>query len=102
MDLVYLIAKIEMKSYNKPGKIINKGLLKNDIILDLGNMSADLELKDNLLEHHDYEALPQKIFDQLSRWYGSDFEIARPLRPDPFRDYKYYLELYPSKKLEKM
>lgn len=89
-----------MKSYSKPAKIINKILLKNDLILDLGTMSADLELKDNLLEHHDFEAIPQKIFDQLARWYGCDFEISRFLRPDPFRNNKLFLDLYPSKKLQ--
>ena len=60
-------------------------------------MASELELKENLLEHHDYEAVSKKVYDVLAKWYGSDFEISRMLRPDPFRDNKPYLELYPSK-----
>jgi DUSP domain. len=86
-----------MKVYANPGKIINKNLLKSDIIFDLNNLNSDIELKENLLEHHDYEAVCSKIFEVLSRWYGCDFEIVRLLRPDPFRNHKLYLDLYPSK-----
>ena len=61
-------------------------------------LQTDLELKDNLLEHHDYEAVCGKVFEQLGKWYGYDFEVVRVLRFDQFREYKLSLDLYPGKK----
>ena len=55
-------------------------------------------LKENILEHHNYEALPKSIFRYLKKWYGVDYEIVRFLKKDPIDDKKLYLELYPEKK----
>jgi len=85
-----------LRGYTRPGKIINRGLLKYDVINDLGSISADLELKENLLEHHDYEVVSKRLFNVLSKWYGCDFEITRAMRIDPFKKDKLYLDLYPG------
>ena len=85
-----------IKSYPRPDIINNGELLKHDIALDPENVSKGLELKENLLEHHDFEALNKKIYDLFLRWYGADFEICRVLKPDPFHGSKPFLELYPS------
>ena len=79
--------------------ITNRDLLRQEILCDLGNITPDLELKENLLEHHDFEAVSKKIYDVLVKWYSSDFEICRVLRLDPFRNNKLYLDLYTSKKI---
>ena len=95
-----LASFFETGLYPRPGPISNKELLHHEALSDLESLTSDLELKENLLEHHDYEAVNQRVYEVLARWYGSDFEICRVLRPDPFRDNKPYLELYPSKFLE--
>ena len=30
-------------------------------------------LKDDLLEHYDYEAIPKKLFEYLNSWYCIDY-----------------------------
>lgn len=51
-------------------------------------------LKDCLMEHHDYEALPRSIFKHLKKWYGVDYEIIRFLKVDILDEKKLSLELY--------
>ena len=77
-------------------------LLKNEIVKDLSNITSELDLKDNLLEHHDYVALDNKIFHALKKWYGCDFEIVRSLKFDRFHPKKLVLDLYPSQNLINM
>ncbi len=55
------------------------------MIADPKAPDLELELKENLLEDHEFEAVNKKIYEILSKWYGSDFEICRALRSDPFR-----------------
>lgn len=85
-----------MELYPRPGPINNRELLRQEAISDLANFNPELELKENLLEHHDYIGVNKKVYDVLANWYGADFEICRVLRPDPFQQDKTYLELYPS------
>ncbi len=47
------------------------------------NPLKNIELKDNLLEHYDYEAISKKVFTYLKAWYGIDHEIIRFLKYDP-------------------
>ena len=75
---------------------MNRLLLKYDVVEDLGALSGDLELREHLLEHHDYEVVSRKVFSVLARWYGCDFEIARGMKEDPFKKNKFYLDLYPG------
>lgn len=60
------------------------------------------ELRENLLEHYDYVALPKKLFKLFKTWYGVDFEIVRYLKPDPTQNNKMVLDLYPGKKKRKI
>ena len=55
-----------------------------------------LILKENLLEHLDYEAVPRHIFILLRRWYGTDYEIMRSLKKEPTHKNQVFLELYPG------
>ncbi len=51
--------------YKKPGQISISGLLER--------MSVDNEfvtLRDDLMEHHDYEAVSPDIWNLLVAWYG--------------------------------
>ena len=96
ITLVNFLDMGTMEGYPRPNKIINKSLVKYEVVDDLDMLPGELELKDNLLEHHDYEAVSQKVFELLAEWYGCDFEIIRYLRSDPFRDNKIFLDLYPG------
>lgn len=64
----------------RPNQMKNGGLLKSEYISE---QSSGIELRDNLLEHYDYEAVPKRIFINLKAWYGCDYEIVRLLKYDP-------------------
>lgn len=49
-----------------------------------------------MLEHHDYEAIPKEIYNELKKWYGVDIDIVRFLKTDPMDANKLFLEKYPS------
>ena len=72
-------------------------MLQTDALKDPKSLEFDLDLKQNLLEHHDFEAVGKRVFEMMNKWYGCDYEIYRVLKPDPFHDNKLYLDLYPSK-----
>jgi hypothetical protein len=65
-------------------------LLKHDAIAGPEAQGLELELKENLVEHHDFETGNKKIYEPLSRWYGSDFEICRAFKLDPFNSDKLF------------
>ena len=52
-------------------------------------------LKDDLIEHHDYEAVLPKVWEYLVSWYGtSDSEpILRPVRYD-VKKRIHFIDLY--------
>ncbi len=52
-------------------------------------------LRDNLLEHHDYEAVSKQIFRRLKNWYGCDFEIVRFIKKNEFLG-ELDVDLYPG------
>mmetsp|Transcript_25316 Transcript_25316/g.22341 ORF Transcript_25316/g.22341 Transcript_25316/m.22341 type:complete len:112 (+) Transcript_25316:2050-2385(+) len=81
--------------YKRPGPISNKNLIKFNSIINSNEM--DLELKENLLEHHDFVAVSNDIYEALFKWYSCDFDIPRVLRPDPAHPGKLHLDLYPGK-----
>ncbi|KAL4430231.1 hypothetical protein ABPG74_014790 [Tetrahymena malaccensis] len=82
----------------RPKKLKNKCLLKGEQLYNLKN-TKNIELKDNLLEHYDYEAVPKSIFCYIKMWYGVDYEIIRFLKYDASQpiDKSVYLDLYPEK-----
>jgi hypothetical protein len=50
-------------------------------------------LKENLIEHHDYEAVSVEVWKHLSSWYQFDIAIPRFLTYDARTD-KTFLDLY--------
>lgn len=88
---------VEMSLYKRPGMVVNKDLVKQASLDDPKAIEYELDLKENLLEHHNYEAVSKQIFEVFLSWYGCDYEIFRVLRPNQFSDGKMYLDLYPSK-----
>lgn len=55
-------------------------------------------LKPNLIEHHDYVALPADIWRHIYAWYSADWSIVRFLRKDSGMGV--ILDLYPNEGLE--
>ena len=53
-----------------------------------------LILKANLIEHHDYVALPYNMWRYMLSWYSCDWSIVRYLRQDPVNGV--FLDLYPK------
>jgi len=95
-------AFLEFSMYPRPSRINNRILLKNEIVEDLSTLTSELELKDNLLEHHDYVLLSNNVFDVVKKWYGCDFEIVRAMKVDLFHPEKLQLDLYPKKRKTNM
>ena len=59
--------------YARPGMIENNSLLqKSNCVL----------LKPNLIEHHDFIALPMAIWKYIYAWYSCDWSIVRFLQKD--------------------
>jgi hypothetical protein len=73
--------------YAKPG------LIENESLLISGNYFL---LKPNLMEHHDYVALPQSVWQRVFAWYSSDWSIVRLLKKDIYSNGELFLDLYPS------
>jgi hypothetical protein len=65
-DFPYIINR-----YKNPGKIINKGLCKIS-----GKYEGNILLRDDLIEHYDFEAVSHEIWKFLASWY--QFDIALP------------------------
>lgn len=55
-----------------------------------------MNLRSNLLEHFDYEALPWRVYKYLKQWYGIDYEIVRYLKQDPIQRDQIFLDVYPE------
>jgi hypothetical protein len=53
-------------------------------------------LKDNLVEHFDYEAISTDIWTHLYSWYSADYCVSRIIKKDKFNNYKIFLDLYPG------
>ena len=87
--------------YRHPGKIINKDLCTNTEHANLKDrLSSEgifqvIRLKEDLIEHHDYEAVTVEVWRYLSSWYSYDVLIPRFLAYDS-RTGKTYLDLYQS------
>ncbi len=90
-----------------PGKIINRyfpniffisclfrNLIKEEHLNAENIKYCRFVLKENLLEHHDYEAITKNVFKYLKKWYDVDYEIIRFLKKDPFNENKLALELH--------
>ena len=63
------------------------------------NPKHSLKLKKNLLEHHDFEALPKEIYKYLKKIYKSDYDVIRFLKEDFSQENSLYLDLYPENRI---
>ncbi len=64
-------------------------------VVQTGDKRMYQELRPDLMEHHDYEAINQEMWRYLSSWYGHDTAVCRFLQYDP-RTEKTFLDLYPN------
>jgi len=76
--------------YARPGPIENHSLLQQ---------RNCLQLKSNLIEHHNYVALPADIWKHIYAWYSADWSIVRFLRRDTTQGV--ILELYSNQESER-
>lgn len=67
----------------RPNQIKNQPLIDDEQMVEYHRNYNSAKLKNNLLEHYDYEAIPKRVFDHLKEWYGIDHEIVRYLKYDP-------------------
>jgi len=54
-----------------------------------------LKLKQNLLEHHDFEVIDLEVFKYLCHWYGCDYKIRRRIITDSLDKTGLSVDLYP-------
>lgn len=55
-----------------------------------------MHLKDNIIEHFDYEAVTLMVWKHLYSWYSADWCILRFIRRDKANNYGLILDLYPE------
>ncbi|TNV73251.1 hypothetical protein FGO68_gene12077 [Halteria grandinella] len=75
--------------YQKPGRISNEDLL------DKSNGNSQ-RLRENLVEHFDFEVLFPQLWLYMYSWFSADCQIVRYLRKDRLSSGIYRLDLYPS------
>ena len=82
---------VSMRSSNTLNLYARPGPIENHTLLQKKNCML---LKPNLIEHHDYVALPAQIWRHIYAWYSSDWSIVRFLRKDS--GIGVILDLYPN------
>lgn len=55
-----------------------------------------MNLKENIVEHFDFEAVTPTVWKYLYSWYSADWCIMRNLKRDKTNSHGVYLELYPE------
>ncbi len=55
-----------------------------------------MNLKDNIVEHFDFEAVSPTVWKYLYSWFSADWCIMRNLKRDKTNSHGVYLELYPE------
>ena len=55
-----------------------------------------MHLKENLIEHFDYEAVTPEVWRHLYSWYSADWCIMRYVRKDFANKNGVFLDLYPE------
>eukprot|EP00357_Protocruzia_adherens_P011253 CAMPEP_0115028432 /NCGR_PEP_ID=MMETSP0216-20121206/36286_1 /TAXON_ID=223996 /ORGANISM="Protocruzia adherens, Strain Boccale" /LENGTH=825 /DNA_ID=CAMNT_0002404593 /DNA_START=663 /DNA_END=3140 /DNA_ORIENTATION=+ len=84
--------QLETSTYPRPGRILNSDLLKK----------GELLLRDDIMEHYDFEAVSFRIWKYLKELYRCDYEIKRYLVPDTNRPGELVLDLYPPEEFLKL
>ena len=57
-----------------------------------------LILKDDIIEHFDFEAVSLDIWRFFKSWYDSDLALLRFIKPDKVNRNSLFLDLYPEKR----
>ena len=72
--------------YKRPGPINNDSLHYNDSHL----------LRNNLMEHYDFETVTPEVWRLLQAWYGIEFGLIPIIRPVCFdrRSNRFFVDLY--------
>jgi hypothetical protein len=55
-----------------------------------------MNLKDNIVEHFDFEAVSTAVWKYIYSWYSADWCIMRNIKRDRTTPNGVYLELYPE------
>lgn len=61
-----------------------------------------MNLKDNIVEHFDFEAVSPTVWRYLYSWYSADWCIMRFIKRDRVNQAGVFLELYPETPLPGM
>jgi hypothetical protein len=75
--------------YEKPGRICNAGLLGQ---VRKGQKSR---LRDEIIEHFDFEVVYPIVWKHFYSWYSADVQIVRSLKKDALNRHVMILDLYP-------
>lgn len=73
--------------YTRPSIVHNAVLLKD---------GRSMNLKENIIEHFDFEAVSPSIWKLIYSWYSADWCIMRYLKRDRVNTYGVVLDLYPE------
>ena len=65
-------------------------------MLSKSNKGQHQRLRDNLIEHFDYEALYPVVWKHLYSWYSADIQVVRNLKKDVLNRHVMILDLYPE------
>ena len=57
-----------------------------------------MHLKDNIIEHFDFEAVSPEVWRHIYSWYSADWCILRHIKKDNVNKFCVILDLYPEKK----
>lgn len=82
--------------YQKPGKIFN------DFLLDRTAKGNQQKLRENLVEHFDFEAVSAAIWLHFYSWYSADCQVVRYMKKDKLNSKSFILELYPEMKYKNL
>ena len=59
-------------------------------------------MRENLVEHFDFEVLYPQLWLYLYSWFSADCQIVRYLRKDKLHSGQYRLELYPASNFDQL
>lgn len=88
---------VTMRTSNNLNLYARPGIVENHDLLQKRNC---LLLKNNLIEHHNFVALPTEIWKHIYAWYSADWSIVRFLRKDSAQGV--ILDLYPLNGMDRM
>ncbi len=87
--------------YQRPDRIRNALLVKDLSQVAINQINnVYFQLRENLMEHFDYEAVPFDLWRLFKAWYGCDVALLRFVKKDEVMA-QLFLDLYPEQKHRK-